>query len=67
MDVFPTTLLPDGNVTFLFTDIDGSTALLIEHGDHYLELLVEHPSRDIRTLAQPAVIDPERWRTPVRG
>jgi predicted ATPase/class 3 adenylate cyclase len=32
----------DGTVTLLFTDIEGSTALLREHGDRYLELLVEH-------------------------
>ena len=34
--------LPRGTVTFLFTDIEGSTRLLHEHGDHYAELLSEH-------------------------
>jgi predicted ATPase/Tfp pilus assembly protein PilF len=34
--------LPTGTVTFLFTDIEGSTRLLQEHGDRYAELLVEH-------------------------
>ena len=34
--------LPTGTVTFLFTDIEGSTALLREHGDRYLALLLEH-------------------------
>jgi class 3 adenylate cyclase len=27
--------LPTGTVTFLFTDIEGSTRLLEEHGDAY--------------------------------
>ena len=34
--------LPSGTVTFLFTDIEGSTRLLHEHGDRYVELLSEH-------------------------
>src|SRR5438046_4497311 len=34
--------LPEGTVTFLFTDIEGSTALLHEHGDGYAEILSEH-------------------------
>ena len=34
--------LPEGTVTFLFTDIEGSTALLREHGDRYADLLSEH-------------------------
>jgi predicted ATPase len=34
--------LPSGTVTFLFTDIEGSTSLLRNDGDRYLELLVEH-------------------------
>jgi predicted ATPase len=34
--------LPSGTVTFLFTDIEGSTRLLHEHGDRYVELLTEH-------------------------
>jgi predicted ATPase len=34
--------LPTGNVTFLFTDIEGSTRLLDELGDRYAELLAEH-------------------------
>src|SRR5881397_4085130 len=34
--------LPRGTVTFLFTDIEGSTRLLHEHGDSYAELLGEH-------------------------
>lgn len=41
--------LPTGTVTFLFTDIEGSTRLLREHGDGYVDLLAEH-RRDLRTI-----------------
>jgi predicted ATPase/class 3 adenylate cyclase len=34
--------LPSGTVTFLFTDVEGSTRLLQEHGDAYPDLLAEH-------------------------
>ena len=34
--------LPSGTVTFLFTDIEGSTRLLHELGDRYAEVLAEH-------------------------
>ena len=34
--------LPSGTVTFLFTDIEGSTRLLQEHGPAYAVLLEEH-------------------------
>src|SRR6266498_3942395 len=34
--------LPAGTVTFLFTDIEGSTRLLNELGDGYAEALAEH-------------------------
>jgi len=34
--------LPTGTVTFLFTDIEGSTRLLRELGDAYAEALAEH-------------------------
>jgi predicted ATPase len=34
--------LPSGTVTFLFTDIEGSTRLLEEHGDSYPTVLDEH-------------------------
>jgi predicted ATPase len=34
--------LPSGTVTFLFTDIEGSTQLLHEHVERYAELLAEH-------------------------
>jgi class 3 adenylate cyclase len=34
--------LPSGTVTFLFSDIEGSTGLLRELGDAYAEALAEH-------------------------
>jgi predicted ATPase len=34
--------LPTGTVTFLFTDIEGSTRLLQERGEGYRDLLAEH-------------------------
>src|SRR5438128_3850699 len=34
--------LPSGTVTFLFTDIEGSTKLLYELGDAYAQALAEH-------------------------
>ncbi|MDQ2942661.1 MAG: adenylate/guanylate cyclase domain-containing protein, partial [Candidatus Dormibacteraeota bacterium] len=34
--------LPSGSVTLLFTDIEGSTRLLHELGDRYVEVLAEH-------------------------
>jgi predicted ATPase len=34
--------LPSGTVTFLFTDVEGSTRLLQEHGDRYAEFVTEH-------------------------
>jgi predicted ATPase/class 3 adenylate cyclase len=35
-------ILPQGTVTFLFTDIEGSTRLLQDLGDRYAELLDDH-------------------------
>jgi predicted ATPase/class 3 adenylate cyclase len=40
--------LPSGTVTFLFTDIEGSTRLLAELGDSYAQALAEH-RRALRT------------------
>src|SRR5438034_2285552 len=41
--MIPMTPLPTGTVTFLFTDIEGSTALLQRLGDRlYAEVLAEH-------------------------
>jgi WD40 repeat protein/class 3 adenylate cyclase/energy-coupling factor transporter ATP-binding protein EcfA2 len=36
------TALPAGTVTFLFTDIEGSTRLLQELGDRYVDVLTDH-------------------------
>src|SRR5919198_2728542 len=38
----PAAELPTGTVTFLFTDIEGSTRLLRELGDAYADALAEH-------------------------
>ena len=38
----PSADLPSGTVTFLFTDVDGSTRLLHDLGDEYANVLVEH-------------------------
>ena len=40
--------LPTGTVTFLFTDIEGSTRLLHELGDAYADVLAEHRQVDLR-------------------
>jgi class 3 adenylate cyclase len=37
-----TNQLPSGTITFLFSDIEGSTRLLEELGDRYVALLQEH-------------------------
>ena len=34
--------LPTGTVTFMFSDIEGSTRLLHELGDGYVEVLAQH-------------------------
>ncbi len=51
--------LPTGTVTFVFTDIEGSTALLKQLGDRYAEVLSEHRRivRDTFTEANGAEID----------
>jgi predicted ATPase/class 3 adenylate cyclase len=36
--------LPSGTVTFLFTDVEGSTRLLLERGSGYADLLAAHRS-----------------------
>ncbi|PYJ21208.1 MAG: hypothetical protein DME92_07310 [Verrucomicrobia bacterium] len=40
--------IPTGTVTFLFTDIEGSTLLLNGVGDRYSEILSEHQKRRLR-------------------
>jgi class 3 adenylate cyclase len=34
--------LPSGTVTFIFSDVEGSTALLKRLGEHYAEVIAEH-------------------------
>jgi class 3 adenylate cyclase len=43
--------LPTGTVTFLFSDIEGSTRLLQELGEGYVELLQQH-RRIVRDVVQ---------------
>jgi class 3 adenylate cyclase len=47
-----TATLPTGFVTFLLTDIEGSTALLRQLGDRYANLLL-----DVRGVVRQAVVD----------
>jgi class 3 adenylate cyclase len=51
--------LPSGTVTFVFTDIEGSTQLLKQLGDRYAEVLAEHRRivRDTFTHADGVEID----------
>jgi class 3 adenylate cyclase len=42
--------LPSGVVTFVFTDIEGSTRLLRRLGDGYVEVLDRHHKRTFRNL-----------------
>ena len=44
--------LPTGTVTFLFTDVEGSTRLLQEHGAGYADLLREHRAALRRAFAR---------------
>lgn len=44
--------LPTGDVTLVFTDIEGSTKLLHELGDRYVDLLNEHNARIRRAVAR---------------
>ena len=71
--------LPTGTVTFLFTDIEGSTRLLQELGDGYADVLAEHHralrdawrrttgSRSTRRATRsssPSRARPTPWRPP---
>ncbi len=42
--------LPRGTVTFLFTDVEGSTRLLGQHGDAYAHLLADHRRMEVALL-----------------
>ena len=47
--------LPWGTVTFLFTDIEGSTRLLKRLGARYVDVLEDH-RRIVRLLADPGIV-----------
>jgi hypothetical protein len=47
--------LPNGTVTLLFTDIEGSTRLLQHLGGRYHNLLAEH--RRLLRLPSPSIAD----------
>ena len=51
--------LPSGTVTFLFTDIEGSTRLLNELGDAYADALADHRQalRDVFSLHDGVEVD----------
>jgi RimJ/RimL family protein N-acetyltransferase/class 3 adenylate cyclase len=51
--------LPGGTVTFLFTDIEGSTRLLQELGDHYGTVVADHRRllRDVFAAAEGLEVD----------
>jgi len=54
--------LPTGAVTFLMTDIEGSTALLLQLGDRYASLLA-----DARRIARTAVRRAGGWEVDARA
>ena len=59
--------LPEGTVTFLFTDIEGSTNLLRQLGDEYAQVLARMRSRCdelINAYGGPLVPLSERARKP---
>ncbi len=49
--------LPDGTVTFLFTDIEGSTRLLHQLGDGYARVLADHRRLLRETFARNAGVE----------
>jgi class 3 adenylate cyclase len=72
------TELPSGTVTFLFSDIEGSTRLVERLGDRYVEVLAEHQllrsaftrfgGREVAPKATPSSLPStrpaRRWRRP---
>jgi predicted ATPase/DNA-binding SARP family transcriptional activator len=44
--------LPTGTLSMLFTDVEGSTRMVLEHGSRYVEMLGEH-RRLMRAAVQP--------------
>ena len=55
--------LPSGTVTFLFTDVEGSTRLLQELGERYQSVLTEHHQLIRDLLARHGLaLDRAAWR-----
>jgi class 3 adenylate cyclase len=55
--------LPTGTITLLFTDIEGSTRLLNEFGERYVDLLAEHRGLLRKALQTEVVVE----ELPLRG
>ena len=53
---------PRGTVTFLFTDIEGSTDLVRKLGKRYVDTLAEH-----RQLVRAAFAEHEGWEIDTQG
>src|SRR4030095_868415 len=53
----PMAALPTGTVTFLFTDIEGSTRLLQELGDRYAAVRDEHAAIVRRAVAEAGGVE----------
>ena len=53
---------PRGTVTFLFTDIEGSTELVRKLGKRYVDTLAEH-----RQLVRAAFVEHEGWEIDTQG
>ena len=58
----PSTELPTGTVTFLFTDIEDSTGLVRELGDAYVQVISDH-----RRLVRSAVEEHGGYEVDCRG
>ncbi|MGH3044546.1 MAG: response regulator [Gaiellaceae bacterium] len=58
----PSTELPTGTVTFLFTDIEDSTGLVRELGDAYVRVISDH-----RRLVRSAVVEHGGYEVDCRG
>jgi class 3 adenylate cyclase len=59
--------LPSGTVTFLFTDIEGSTRLLHEFGDVYGDVLAEHRRALRDAFAQHDGVEVDTQARPLRA
>ena len=53
---------PTGTVTFLFTDVEGSTGLLLKLGEHYTRVIADH-----RRLVRSAVAERGGYEVDCRG